>query len=300
MTKLAVITDSLSDDLETAIGLAAAEGVRHLELQSVWKKRLSDLTDDEVAHVRRMTADAGMTICCLSQKNLFGAMPVATTDAGDDIYKSHMRDLARITEIAAVLGTDLLRIMCFRKEMVLFGTGGAEDAVVTKGAWDKFVELMDAPVRFAEANGIRLAVENSTKGMVTSAFLARKLIDEIGSKSLRALWDPCNALYYGETPYPNGFDRLKDGYLAHIHIKDGVANIPEASMHFRALGDGAVGLHLSAIEEGLRRIGYEGYVSMESLFRPTPLDAAAGFRASVGRAQSHFGSMDGGQRATGR
>jgi sugar phosphate isomerase/epimerase len=113
-----------------------------------------------------------------------------------------MDALRRVIAIAREVGTSLVRIMCFRKESVLFGSHGAESAVVTKGAWDKFVQLMEPPVRYAEAEGIQLVVENSTKGMVTSAYLARKLIDALGTPTLKALWDPSNALYFHETPFP--------------------------------------------------------------------------------------------------
>lgn len=290
MSKLAVITDSLSQDPGEAMRMAKASGIEHVELQSVWNKKLSDLTREEVGDLKALADAEGVSVCCLSQKNLFGGMPVGTTEPDSEVFREHMRALEKIADLADVFGISLLRIMCFRKEMVLFGTDGAENAVVTRGAWDRFVDLMGPAVRYAEGRGLTLAVENSTKGMVTSAFLTRKLIDAIGSTSLRALWDPCNALYYNERPFPEGFSHLRGGYLAHVHIKDGIANVPEASMHFRALGEGHVGPHLDEIAEGLKAEGYVGFVSMESLYRPTPGDAAGGFAASVGRASALFGA----------
>lgn len=289
MSKLAVITDTLSADPGEAMRMAKAAGIDHVELQSVWNKTLSDLDRDELRTLKALAQSEGVSVCCLSQKNLFGGMPVGSTEPESDIFKEHLQALEKIADMADLFGTSVVRIMCFRKEMVLFGSEGAENAVVTRGAWDRFVDLMGPAVRYAEQRGLTLAVENSTKGMVTSAFLARKLIDAIGSPSLKALWDPCNALYYNERPFPEGFAQLKGGYLAHVHIKDGIANVPEASMHFRPLGDGHVGPHLDDISAGLKAEGYEGFVSMESLYRPSPGDAAGGFAASVGRAVALFG-----------
>lgn len=287
MAKLAFISDSISHDLQEAVKIAAREGLRHVELQTVWQKPLSELTDEEVARIKRITSDAGISVCCLSQKNLFGAMPVGTTEIGDDEYSRQLAALDRLIQIGEELGTSLLRIMCFRKEMVLFGEDGAENAVVTKGAWDKFVQLMAPPVKIAESRGVTLAVENSTKGMVTSAYLGRKLIDEIGSKSLRFLWDPCNAFYFNETSYPDGYDCLRGGYLAHLHIKDGIADIPKAHVRFVPLGQGQFGAHLDAVAAALKADGYDGYASMESLYRPASGGGAeAGFLASVGAAKA--------------
>ena len=289
MPRLSAISDGVSHDFSRAASLIAGAGLEYVELQSVWKKPVGDLAHADVEQAKRIVSDAGLRVSCLSHKNLFGAMPVLTTEIGDANHEAHMGALRRVIAIAQALGTDLVRIMCFRKESVLFGSNGAESAVVTAGAWDKFVELMAPPIRLAEREGIRLVVENSTKGMVTSAWLARKLIDELGSPALKALWDPSNALYFNETPYPDGYEALRGGYLGHLHIKDSIADIPRARIDFVPMGEGQMAPHLASIAESLSRDGYSGFVSLESLYRPPGGGSEEGFAAWLPKFKQLFG-----------
>jgi sugar phosphate isomerase/epimerase len=296
MAKLSVISDGISEDLATALSVSSPAGVPFVELQSVWGKPVGELSAPEVREVKRLTSDAGAEVCCLSHKNLFGALPVLSTAVGDDAHERHMDTMRRVLDIARETGARSVRIMCFRKESVLFGSNGAENAVVTRGAWARFVELMRPPVDLAEREGVQLVVENSTKGMVTSAFLARKLVDEIGSPALKVLWDPCNALYFNEQPFPDGYNCLRGGYLGHMHIKDSLADIPRARIDFTALGKGAMRPYLPLLAHALRAEGYNGFVSLESIYRTESGDPEESFRASVDALKRTFG--DGGGEAS--
>jgi sugar phosphate isomerase/epimerase len=289
MIRLSAISDGISNDFARAATMLARAGLGHVELQSVWKKPVGDLDAAEIAQVGAIAAENGLRIACLSHKNLFGAMPVMTTQIGDANYAAHMDAMRRVIAAARALDTDLVRIMCFRKESVLFGSHGAETAVVSAGAWDKFVQLMVPPIRLAESEGIRLVVENSTKGMVTSAYLARRLVDDIGSPALKVLWDPSNALYFDEVPFPDGYADLRGGYLGHMHIKDSVADIRRARIDFAALGDGQMAPFLEPIADSLRSDGYDGFVSLESLYRPPGGGPEEGFLASLDKLKAIFG-----------
>jgi sugar phosphate isomerase/epimerase len=289
MFKLGAISDGISKDLARAVEVISRAGLGYVVLQSVWGKPVGNLSDEEIDEVKRITRDHSLKVSCLSHKNLFGAMPVLGTEVGDANHEAHMTTMRRVIAIARDLDAEVIRIMCFRKEAVLFGSNGADGAVVTSGAWDKFVQLMEPPIRLAEREGVRLVVENSTKGMVTSAWLARKLVDEIGSPALKVLWDPSNALYYNEQPYPDGYDVLRGGYLGHLHIKDSVADIRRARIDFAALGEGQMGPHLESLAGSLLRDGYQGCVSLESLYRPAGGGPEEGFHASLPQLKALFG-----------
>jgi sugar phosphate isomerase/epimerase len=281
MFELCAISDSVSDDLSQAASVIAAAGLPCIELQSVWKKPVGDLSAEELETAKGIVDGAGLRVACLSHKNLFGAMPVLSTTVDDEAYQRHMDALHRVIAAARLFGTNLVRIMCFRKESVLFGAHGAERAVVTAGAWDRFVELMKPPVRVAQEEGIQLVVENSTKGMVTSAWLARRLVDEVDSSALKVLWDPSNALYFDEPAFPDGYDELRGGYLGHLHVKDSIPDIRRARIDFAPLGEGRMAPHLPKMAQALEEDGYRGVVSLESLYRPPSGDAVAGFHASL-------------------
>ena len=100
-------------------------------------------------------------------------------------------------------------------------------------AWDKLRSLVEPAIQIAEDRGITLVVETGNNAMITSAYLARKLIDELGTARLKILWDPANSLYCTEVPYPDGYNELHGGALGHIHLKDVVTEVAKATLTCR-------------------------------------------------------------------
>ena len=182
--------------------------------------------------------------------------------------------------------------MSFRKEMILFGGMGADQWIITAGAWDKLVQLMAPALEIAEEMGTTLVVETGNNAMITSAWLGRRLIETLGTTRLRVLWDPGNSLYCNEPAWPDGYQALQsqgESLLAHLHIKDLVVNIPQARVDFVPFGHGDIGPRLPTIAAALRRDGYEGVVSLESVYCPPGGTFEDGFRASVGRFVEWYG-----------
>ena len=178
--------------------------------------------------------------------------------------------------------------MSFRKEMILFGSGGAETWNVATGAWEKLKLLLEPAVQLAEDEGVTLVVETGNNAMVTSAYLARKLVGELGSDRLRVLWDPGNSLYCAEPAYPDGYEALGD-CLAHLHVKDLRVNIPKATVEQCRFGEGQMAAHFGDIVSALGRDGFQGVVSLESVYRPPDGSFEDGFRASFPSFEATFG-----------
>ena len=105
----------------------------------------------------------------------------------------------------------------------------------------------------------------------------------------KVLWDPANSLYCAEVPFPDGYDALRGGYLGHVHIKDVVVEIAKATVTCKELGSGHLGPYLPRIAAALREDGYEGAISLESVYRPLGGTFEDGFRASIGRFLELFG-----------
>ncbi len=202
------------------------------------------------------------------------------TDPEDEIYKKHFVGLKRCIKIAKELGTNLVRIMSCRKEMIIFGYNGAEKWVASTGSWDKLLRLMEAPVKLAEDEAITLVVETGNNAMITSGVLGKKLIDDLGTQHLKILWDIPNTLYCAEVPYPDTYEEIKD-YIGHIHIKDCRANIARATVRFCILGEGDMSPYLDGIAEALKKDGYQGVISLESVYRPDNGTFEDGFRETL-------------------
>ena len=291
--KLGVITDGIDRDLGVALPVARAAGLEFAELQYVGDKEVGDHSAAEQSEIRRRLDDAGMRASCVS-RHLFSRLSVMEAAPTDAAYREQIDALARCVEFAHSLGTRLVRIMSFRRETILFGGGGAEEWIVARGAWEKFVTLLAPVLRVAERENILLVVETGNGGMIHSAFQARRLLDSLGAAGdgrLAALWDPANCLYCGETPHPDGAAALAGKRLGHLHIKDARVRPPRSTVDFCELGKGDMAPYLRAIADGLRAEKYDGVVSLESVYRPDGGDFKDGFAASIELFKSIFGAQ---------
>jgi len=214
---------------------------------------------------------------------------VMSTEPGDEAYRKHFDGLKRCIHIAKELGTSLVRTMSFRKEMIIFGYNGAEKWIATTGSWDRLLKLMEAPVKLAEDEGVTLVVETGNNAMITSGYLARKLITDLGTKHLKVLWDAPNAMYCTEIPYPNAYEEIKE-HIGHIHIKDCKADIARATVRFCPLGTGDMAPYLEKIAAALKRDKYQGTISLESVYRPEGGTFEDGFRESISTFKKLFGN----------
>ena len=280
MAKLGVITDGISTDFEHALKVMSDNGLDQAELQYLWDKEVGDMSKSEIEKAEELLKKYNMDVSCISRHN-FAGIGVHEVSIGDSTYNHHMEKLKECIDMAQKLGSPLVRIMSFRKEMVLFGEQGAEKWNVSDGAWNKLVELLTPVVQLAKESDIMLVVETGNNAIITSCYLGRKLIDDLETKHLKVLWDPANALYCGENPSEDALDSMQGGYLGHVHMKDVEVTIHQATIKCVALGAGQMAPHLQKIADRLNEIGYDGAMSLESVFRPSEGDFEDGFRESV-------------------
>jgi sugar phosphate isomerase/epimerase len=279
MYDIGVITNGISQDLEYACRALAAAGMQRAELQFVWDKEVGDHTADEIERIRKVRDAFGLSISCIS-RHVFAGLPVMQTDPAGEPYRRHLDGLRRCLQMARQLDCRLVRVMSFRKEMIIFGSNGAEQWVATDGSWAKLLKLFELPVRLAEEEGLTLVVETGNNGMINSGALGRKLIDDLGTRHLKILWDIPNTLYCAEKPYPDAYEEIRE-YIGHIHLKDCRVDIPRATVTFCPLGQGDMAPYLDDIFGALKRDDYRGSVSYESVYRPAGGDFEDGFKASL-------------------
>ncbi len=286
MAKLGVITDGISRDFEQALTVINETGLACAELQFLWDVEVGDLSDAQLDHAQRLVAAHGVEVSCIS-RHIFGGLALGEQETDSPAYLDQLAALRRCIDMANALDCRLVRIMSFRKEMILFGSQGAEQWVVSRGAWDKLKALLMPALEIAAERGVRLVVETGNNAMINSAWLARKLIDELGSEHLQTLWDPANSLYCAESPWPAGYEALR-GALGHIHIKDVLVDMPKARVDCVPLGSGQMTPYLEQIAAALAADAYAGSVSLESVYRPRGGSFADGFRASADKFKALF------------
>ena len=287
MPKLGVITDGISREFEHALTVMNETGLKYAELQYLWDKEVGDLNDAEITKAQSLIKSYEMQVSCISRHN-FAGMLVGDTEVGDKNYNRHMDGLQNCIDMALELDTNVVRIMSFRREMILFGSMGADHWVTSTGAWDKLLKLLELPVKLAEEKNINLVLETGNNAMVPSAWLGKKLINDIGSDRLRILWDPANSLYANEPTYPDGWEALKDGYIGHFHIKDAKVNMAHAHVEFCEMGKGDMAPYLEPLANEMKLNNYNGYISLESVYRPEGGSFEDGYRASLPKFKELF------------
>ena len=286
--KLGVICDGISRDLARAVDVMDEFGLEFAELQFVGDTEVGDHTGEEVAAIDALLRDRGKPVSCLS-RHIFAGMTSANVP-GDDLHASHMDALRRVIDMAHVVDSPLVRIMTPRKEQILWGRNGAERWNVAHGAWDAMLPLVAPAVDVARDAGVTLVVETGNGTMVNSNHTARRLIDELGAKdALKVLWDPANNCWCHEEAFPAGYDEVRDGYLGHLHIKDVRVDTPRATLEVRRLGEGQLAGQFTPLAEALRADGYDGVVSLESVYHPGNGNFEDGFRLCAGRFKDIFG-----------
>ncbi len=285
--KLGIITDGISQDPAVALRFCAEEGIPYADFQFVWNIEIGDHSDEQVKELKRLTREYGIKVGCLTRHN-FNGLPAKMETLQSEAYQRHMEKYKQCFELANELECPNVRIMSTKKEMILFGTQGADRWVTATGAWDAQVALYREPVEYARKMGTTIVTENCNGGQVTSNYLAAKLVKEFGNDILKILWDPCNAMYCTERPYPEGYEEGRE-YIGHVHIKDAKIDIARATVEFRSLGTGDMAPYLLDIADALKRDRYQGIVSLEANFRPPGKDFIDGTRSSIGHFKRLFG-----------
>jgi len=289
MSRLGVISDGISRDLGHALRVAREAGLDEIELQFIGDREVGDLDAEEAARVVSMVREARMPVSCIS-RHIFGGLLVRETEPGGAEHRAHLDKLASCIDLAHRLDCELVRIHSGRREVILFGENGADQWNVAHGAWEGLKELVRPAVEMAERERVTLVVETGNGGTICSARLGHRLVDEIGSERLKVLWDPANCLFASEPPAPLGIEALGDGSaLGHLHVKDVVADMPAAHLRVCELGAGQLASSLEPMAEWVKRIGYTGPISLESVYRPDGGTFEDGFHACVGRFREIFG-----------
>jgi len=285
--KLGVICDGISRDLAHTVDVMDEFGLDYVELQFVGDTEVGDHSAEEIRAIDTLLRDRGKPVSCLS-RHIFAGLTTANVP-GDAAHTAHMDALKRVIDMAHVVGSPLVRIMTNKKEQILWGHNGAERWNVAHGAWDKTLPLIAPACDVARDAGVTLVAETGNGTMVNSNWTGRKLIDDLDAKDvLKILWDPANNCWCHERAYPDGYETARDGYIGHIHIKDVVVNTPQATLEVRRMGEGQLADQFAPMADALRADGYDGVISLESVYHPGNGDFEAGFRLCVDRFKEIF------------
>jgi sugar phosphate isomerase/epimerase len=256
MFKLSVVTDEVSQELETACIFARDFMLEGVEIRNVWNRPPQDLMN-QVDEIKALLGKYGL-------KTIAIASPFFKANLDNDVkYREHIDILKKCIKLAHELDCNIIRGFSFWRK------GKLDERI------DDILEKFQEPLEIIEKEDVILGIENEPSTFVTNGEELGKFLRELNSKNVRCLWDPGNDVWdpYGETAYPDGYEHVR-GNIVHVHVKDGVRT--ESGKHmFVAFGEGDIRYHDQL--KALREDKYSGYLSLETHWRlESPQDMAKG------------------------
>lgn len=242
--KLGIISDEISQDPHHAFRVVKRLGATYVEIRDVWGKNVCGLSDSEVLELRRIAQRHGLEISNIDSY----AFKVYIDDKGG--HAQSLKALKRAIEITKLLDLKFTRIFTF------WWQGGLYRHL------NRIAELLGPALDLAADEGVVLAVENEYSCMAGTGGETRILLDSVRSPWLKVLWDPGNAFFAREEPYPQGYEQVKDDII-HVHLKDAV--VENGSFRFKPIGKGMID-YFGQLQELGRT--FDGVVSLETHYAP--------------------------------
>jgi sugar phosphate isomerase/epimerase len=259
MIRAAVITDEITQEFERALDVMLEYGVRDAELRGLWGTNVMELSSEQVQRAKQALDERGMRVCGIASP-LYKCKLAETEEAAQGrlhLGVERTRDeqlavLERAIERARYFGTDLIRIFSFWRQ------GEMTDAVFAE-----IIEGLRPGVKLAESAGVVLGLENEHACFIGTGAEAARAVEAVASPALKAIWDPGNAYFAGEQPFPAGYEAVKP-YVVHVHIKDAVRS-PDGSPQWTVVGEGEIDYRAHAAAQVAD--GFEGIWSLETHYK---------------------------------
>lgn len=186
----------------------------------------------------------------------------------------NLEHLVRLINLAPSFGTRIVTLCTGTRDEIMWRPHPDNQS---PGAWADLVAQMRVAAEAAEAAGILLAFEPEYNNVINSARQARRLIDEVGSSSLKVLMDAANLFHRGDLDrmqdhLGEAFDLVgQDIVLAHAKDLD-----HDGDAGGRAAGVGKLDYSLYLSE--LRACGFDGAIVLHQLKELAPDRLATAFQ----------------------
>jgi len=239
---IGILSDEISTDLAEALRFAKLLDIPVFEIRCLRSGRIPEVSGEEFAELKKAVRDRFIRVSALSPGVFKGSLSEKEKTASE-LYEVLPRTIAQAKE----LGAGTVIVFGFKKE-------ANEPPSNFRAAADILRKAADA----AAAAGVTLALENEPFCWCDTGASTAAMIRAVGSASLRANWDPCNAFGTGEVPFPDGYRAVRD-YIANVHVKD---TLTGALVSCVPVGEGVIDWRgqIGALLED----GYLGHVTIET------------------------------------
>ena len=261
--RLGVITDELAEDFEKALDFISEHALGYCEVRELWNKNVVRLSQEELERAKLLIERHHLEVSEIASplfKYHLPGMPSPRPNWGDTFKAADLTDsdtqslLERVFRLAPFFGTSKVRVFSYWR---------VEDP---EKAYPLVRDRLAKAAAMAAQHNITLLLENETDCNVGTGKELGRIVRDVNSPNLRAMWDPCNALGLGETPYPDGYREVR-GLFSHMHVKDMRKNPDTGKFQYVPVGNGAIDYRGQF--KALRNDRYDGTMSIEtSYIRP--------------------------------
>jgi L-ribulose-5-phosphate 3-epimerase len=260
--RVGVINDEISQDFGRACEVASKEfGMQWIELRGMWNKNIVNLEEADVKEASKILSQSGLRVTDIASP-LFkvdwpGApkskySPKGSQFNADFSYEKQDEVLERAIAMADTFGADRIRCFDFWR---------LENQEPYRREMND--RLRAAAEKAAKSDKI-LVLENEMDCNTATGAEAARTLSEVKARNFMLNWDPGNAAAAGETPFPDGYDRLPKGRIGHCHCKD-VVKKPGGGTEWAPMGKGLI--DWTGQFRALLRDGYHYAVSLETHWR---------------------------------
>src|SRR4029453_9233298 len=117
----------------------------------------------------------------------------------------------------------------------------------------------------AQKRGVTLVLENEHACNTATGAEAARLLTQVTEPALELTWDPGNASWRDEVPFPNGYSQIPKGRIGHVHCKDAVRKKDGGGWEWMAMGRGVI--DWAGQFRALKQDGYKRAVTLETHWR---------------------------------
>jgi sugar phosphate isomerase/epimerase len=259
--KVSVFSDEITDDFGRACEIAAREfELGHVELRSMWKKNVTRLDEKELREVEAILGKNRLGVSSIAGplfKVDWPGAPVSRFSpkrefSTDWTFEQQDEVLQREIDLARRFKTDRIRCFDFWR---------LDDPKPHRPAM--YARLQGAAEK-AGQSGLTLVMENEHECQSRSTPEAVETLKGVPSPHFKLNWDPGNAYFAGEAPYPTAYGLLPKGRIGHVHCKDAIRK-PGGGPEWACMGKGEI--DFVGQFRALARDGYRGFVVLETHWR---------------------------------
>lgn len=177
-------------------------------------------------------------------------------------FEEHLRRTDVLLQICAALEIPVLTLCTGTRSRSSMWTWHEEND--TQASWDLMKKRLDLLIVAAQKYQITLGIEPEISNIVSSAVKAKRLLDEMGTPTLKIIMDAANLFGAGDvisnSKIKEAVDILKEDIVL-AHAKD--CEITDEGISYKAAGKGQIdfGYYLGCLKER----GYKGSVILHGL-----------------------------------